>query len=180
MGKITFILGGARSGKSSQALRLAKKIGGKTAFIATCEPLDAEMKKRIRAHKESRPGSWKTFEAPDLELALLKNICAKFNLVIIDCLTLLVSNLMLSKLKPKSIEQRIKSALRILKGSSAECIIVSNEVGLGIVPDNKLGRSFRDIAGRINQITANKADTVLFMVSGIPLKVKSKEVIKSA
>ncbi len=178
MGKIIFILGGARSGKSRYAVKVAKGIGERVAFIATCEPKDYEMKKRIRLHKASRPKSWKSLDAHNLELSLLKEACAKFNVIVIDCLTLLVSNLILSGFKEKVIEKKIKSALQILSKSPVNCIIVSNEVGLGIVPDNKMARNFRDIAGRVNQIVADKADTVFFMVSGIPLKIKDKEVIK--
>jgi len=176
MGKITFILGGARSGKSSYAVKLAGVHKGKVAFIATCQALDSEMKKRIRLHKASRPKPWKSFDAPKLEILVLKDICAKFNVIIIDCLTLLVSNLILSGVKENDVEKKIKSALEILSKNNAECIIVSNEVGLGIVPNNKTARDFRDVAGRINQIVAQEADKVIFMVSGIPLMVKTNKV----
>lgn len=172
MGKITFILGGARSGKSSQAVKLAVDSGGKAAFIATCEPLDEEMQKRIRLHKKSRPANWKSFDSPKLDTAALKDACARFDVVIIDCLTLLVSNLMLCGLKEAAIKKKIASALKILARSKAAGIIVSNEVGLGIVPDTKLGRDFRDVAGRINQMAARKSGEVIFMVSGIPWRIK--------
>jgi len=130
------------------------------------------MKKRIRLHKASRPKSWKSFDIPDMDLALLKNICPEFDVIIIDCLTLLVSNLMLSGIKEEDIKNKINSVLEILNKNKAECVIVSNEVGLGIVPDNKLGRDFRDIAGKINQTMAKHADEVFFMVSGIPWRIK--------
>lgn len=178
MGKITFILGGARSGKSRYALKLAKDIGGKAAFIATCELKDSEMKKRACQHRKARPPHWKTFEEPLNPGLLLKKIGAKFDLVLIDCLTLLVSNLILKGLNESRIINRINEILRRLKKIRAQAIIVSNEVGSGIVPENKLARDFRDIAGRISQITAEKADSVFFMVSGIALKLKDKEVIK--
>lgn len=172
MGKIIFILGGARSGKSRKAIILAKEIGGKVGFIATCQPLDKEMARRISAHKKARPAPWKTFECPKDIVKVLKIIGNGFNVIIIDCLTLWVSNLLLTGSEEKKIEHEIKLALTLLKKIKASLIIVSNEVGLGIVPDNELGRSFRDIAGRVNQMVAREADEVLFMAAGLPWKLK--------
>ncbi|MBM3246095.1 MAG: bifunctional adenosylcobinamide kinase/adenosylcobinamide-phosphate guanylyltransferase [Candidatus Omnitrophica bacterium] len=171
MGKITFIIGGGRSGKSSYALSLAKKYK-KVAFIATCAPGDSEMKKRIRLHQKSRPENWQTFEELRDIPAALKRIGPEFNLIIIDCLTLLVSNLFLEGLKEKNIADEIKKTLILLKKIKGHSIIVSNEVGLGIVPQHKLTRDFRDIAGRVNQIVAKEADKAFFMVSGLALKLK--------
>ena len=172
MGKITLILGGARSGKSKFALELAKKSYGRVAFIATCQPRDLEMRKRIVSHKKARPKHWKTFEEP-LELpALVEKIGAKFNVIIIDCLTLLVSNLFLSGVKAKEIEKKAGCLCREIKKIKAGAIIISNEVGMGIVPDNALSREFRDIAGRVNQIVAAESDMVFAIFSGIPLKIK--------
>lgn len=172
MGKITFILGGARSGKSRLAVKLAKQQGGKIAFIATCMPRDPEMAKRIHIHKKSRPRSWKTFENPKDITLLSDSIGSKFDLIIIDCLTLLVSGLILSGLKQASIESKVNKMLGALKKIKAQSIVVSNEVGLGIVPENKLARDFRDIAGRINQLLAAKSDTLFLVYAGIPLKLK--------
>ncbi len=174
MGKITFILGGARSGKSTYALILAKKREQKVAFIATCQALDNEMKQRIKLHKNSRPSDWQTFEEPYDILKVLKKIDTKFDCIIIDCLTLLVSNFILSKHKKNSILSKITEIFDYLKKTKGRSIIVSNEVGLGIVPANILARNFRDIAGSVNQIVAKRADEVFFMVSAIPLKVKAK------
>lgn len=174
MGKITFILGGAKSGKSTYALMLAKKRTQKAAFVATCQALDNEMKQRIRLHKKERPSDWQTFEEPYDILNVLKKIGGKFDCIIIDCLTLLVSNLILSKEKNSSIEIKITEIIKYLKKIRASAIIVSNEVGLGIVPANRLARNFRDIAGSVNRIVSRDADEVLFMVAGIPLKIKSK------
>lgn len=171
MGKVTFILGGSRSGKSSYALELAKKYK-RVAFIATCQPKDLEMKRRIRLHKKLRPAYWQTFEEFQDIPALLKKIGLKFDLIIIDCLTLWVSNLLLEGLKETAIEDKAKRMAILLKKSKSQSIIVSNEVGLGIVPQNKLSRNFRDIAGRVNQIVAENSDAVFFMFSGIPLKIK--------
>ena len=172
MGKITFVLGGARSGKSTYALSAAKKNKQKVAFIATCQPLDKEMECRIDLHKRSRPIHWKTFEEAKNVDALLADIGGGFNCIIIDCLTLLVSNLILAGSGRKVIEDKILKIIACLKKKKGRAIIVSNEVGLGVVPVNKLARDFRDIAGSVNQIMARESDEVIFMVSGIPWKIK--------
>jgi len=173
MGRIIFILGGARSGKSTYALELAKKYK-KVAFIATCQGLDAEMKKRIRLHQKTRPKHWSTFEeSNDLEPLLMK-ISKRFNCAIIDCLTLWVSNLILGEYKQGEIIKKVNALLSKLRSKRTKIIMVSNEVGLGIVPAHKLGRDFRDIAGKVNQLVAKEADEVFFMVSGIPWRIKCK------
>lgn len=172
MGKITFIIGGTRSGKSAFALKEACEDRGKVAFLATCNPSDVEMKKRVALHKKGRPGHWKTFEEPLEPELLLKKIGTKFDFIIIDCLTLLVSNLMLEGFKEEAIQYRIKKMLDVLKGIKAQAVIVSNEVGLGIVPENKLARHFRDVAGRANQLVAEKSERVFFLVSGLPWRIK--------
>ncbi len=174
MNKITLILGGARSGKSSYALRLAKKYK-KVAFIATCLGLDKEMQERIRLHKESRPKHWKTFEEPRDLARLIGKLGNGFDCILIDCLTLLVSNLILSKNSQEQILEKIEELLAVLSKKKAKVIMVSNEVGLGLVPVNKLGRDFRDIAGRVNQMVARNADKVFFIVAGIPLKIKGEK-----
>lgn len=171
MGKITFILGGARSGKSVLASKMAKRYT-KVAFIATGQALDKEMKERILLHQKQRPGRWKTFEEPRNLNKLLSGIGDAFGCILIDCLTLLTSNLILARYKKEEIFKRIEAMLAILKKKKARVIIVSNEVGLGLVPVNKLGRDFRDVAGRVNQIAAKEAGEVFFMVSGIPIKIK--------
>lgn len=173
MSKIIFILGGARSGKSTYALCLAKKYR-KTAFIATCQPLDKEMRERIRLHKEARPKHWKTFEEPLDVGPLLEKIGNEFDCIVIDCLTLLVSNLILGGYKEEGIFEKIKAMLASLKKKKARVIMVSNEVGLGLVPANKLGRDFRDAAGKVNQIIAKEANEVFFIISGMPLKLNKK------
>ena len=171
MGKIILILGGARSGKSTYALALAKKHKD-VAFIATCEGLDKEMRERIKRHKEARPRHWQTFEEPKEIAGLLAKLGNGFDCILIDCLTLLVSNLLLTKHKEAEIIKRTEVMLAQLKKKKAKVILVSNEVGLGLVPANKLGRDFRDIAGKVNQLAAAKADEVFFIVSGIPMRVK--------
>jgi adenosylcobinamide kinase/adenosylcobinamide-phosphate guanylyltransferase len=171
MSKITFILGGARSGKSTHALELAKKYK-QVAFIATCQALDIEMEQRIGLHRKNRPQHWKTFEEEkDIALAL-KKTGNKFDCIIIDCLTLLISNLLLSGSSENLIEDKINKTIPIIRKLKGKVIIVSNEVGLGIVPNTRLGRDFRDIAGKINQIVAKNSDEVFFMISGIPWRIK--------
>lgn len=172
MARVTFILGGARSGKSKYALELAKNNGRKVIFIATASPQDKEMEKRIRLHKKSRPAHWQTLENPKDIAESLKKIGAEYDIILIDCLTLIVSNFMLDGLKENAIRNKIAAMLNSAKRNKAQVIIVSNEVGLGIVPENKLARDFRDIAGRVNQIVAAKSDEAYFMVSGMPLRLK--------
>lgn len=171
MDKITLILGGTRSGKSSYALTLAKK-HKKVVFIATCQALDKEMQERINLHKETRPKHWETFEEPKELVKLLAKIDSRFDCILIDCLTLLVSNLMLSGNNQKQTLKKIEELLFTLNRKKAKVILVSNEVGLGLVPANRLGRDFRDIAGKVNQLAAQQAGQVFFMAAGLPLKIK--------
>lgn len=171
---IILILGGARSGKSRLAVKIAEEKARKAAFIATCRPLDEEMEARIRVHRKARPRHWKTFEEYKNIPLLLKKIGDKFDIIILDCLTLLASNLLLDGRKEVDIERETKRIVSIIGKIRSEVIIVSNEVGLGIVPDNRLGRDFRDISGRMNQIIAKEACEVFFMVSGLPMRVKGE------
>jgi len=172
MKRFIFILGGARSGKSSYAVELAASSWKKIAFIATCSPLDGEMKKRISLHKKSRPRNWKLVEEGiKIDSALLK-LGNKYEAALIDCMGLFVSNLMTEGLKDNEIEKRIKSFVRAILKVKLNVIVVSNEVGYGIVPDNALARRFRDLLGTANQMMAKKADEVIFMQAGIPVKIK--------
>jgi adenosylcobinamide kinase / adenosylcobinamide-phosphate guanylyltransferase len=173
MNKITLILGGARSGKSNYALSLAKKYR-KVAFIATCQGRDKEMCERIKLHKETRPKHWETFEEPKELAKLMEKINSSFDCILIDCLTLLVSNLVLAGDKQGQVLKKVKELLSVLSKKKAKIILVSNEVGLGLVPVNKLGREFRDIAGKINQVVASEVGEVLFMVAGLPMNIKGK------
>lgn len=171
MGKIVFILGGARSGKSAYALELAKK-HKRVAFIATCQALDKEMASRIELHKKSRPKHWDTLEEPKDIKAIVGKVKDKYDCIIIDCLTLFISNLLLSGSSKAAIEKIINDLIPALKRINCMVIIVSNEVGMGIVPDNKLSRDFRDISGRVNQIVAREAGKVILTAAGLPLKIK--------
>jgi len=178
-GKLIFITGGARSGKSSFAEKIAAKTSKEVAYIATGQPLDDEMKIRIKKHKDRRPTNWKTYEEPIEVRELVSRLGLEKEVILIDCLTLLVSNLLLRKENkvgdPKWEEEILLEIKRLVENSykvPAQVIIVSNEVGMGLVPDNPLGRVYRDILGRANSIIADKADEVFMMVSGIPLKIK--------
>jgi adenosylcobinamide kinase/adenosylcobinamide-phosphate guanylyltransferase len=171
---LIFITGGARSGKSKLALQLAERAGGKVAFIATARAEDDEMAERILIHQESRPKEWTTIEEPvDVPGAIAK--VADHDLIIMDCLTLLLSNLMLDNSSLDEIDgilgkmEDLVKASRSFKGT---VIVVSNEVGMGIVPENELARKFRDLAGRANQIMAKAADEVYLCVSGVPVNIK--------
>ncbi|MFH1406478.1 MAG: bifunctional adenosylcobinamide kinase/adenosylcobinamide-phosphate guanylyltransferase [Candidatus Omnitrophota bacterium] len=171
MKRIIFIIGGVRSGKSAFAIKLAKDFRGPVAFVATCMPKDKEMHQRIKAHKNSRPAAWKTIvEEKDIFSALKET--SKYPVVIIDCLTLLVSNLLLSSKGEKTILADIKKFLYAACNMKKTFIIVSNEVGCGIVPENALARRFRDIHGQVNKIVAEYSDDVYLMIAGIPANIK--------
>ncbi|MDD3274372.1 MAG: bifunctional adenosylcobinamide kinase/adenosylcobinamide-phosphate guanylyltransferase [Candidatus Omnitrophica bacterium] len=175
MGKLIFITGGARSGKSTFAVNLARTIKKKKVFIATCLPGDGEMKKRVALHRKGRPSSWKTVEPGKPLPEIFKKEAAREAVLILDCLTLFVASLLMKKYTARGIRQELDKALREIKKGKAEVIIVSNEVGSGLVPENKLGRDFRDIAGSCNQRAAASADEVFCLVAGIPLKIKGEK-----
>ncbi len=166
---LTLILGGARSGKSSLAEHLVEAAGG-GIYLATAEAHDAEMSERILLHRERRGELWHTLEEPlDLAGALREGNKLGKGPVLVDCLTLWLSNLMAAQ---KDIAQETDALISTLNEIDAPVIMVSNEVGLGIVPDNALARSFRDEAGRLNQQLAGVADRVVFVAAGLPLQLK--------
>ena len=173
MKKFIFILGGSRSGKSRYAVELAKKLKKKVAFIATATSPDREMKKRIKLHKISRPRQWKLIEEGKDISSILSKLESRCELVLIDCLGLLISNLLANNLEDKEIERRIKKLISNILKVKITTILVSNEVGGGIVPANLLARRFRDILGLANQMMAKKANEVIFMQAGIPISIKS-------
>jgi adenosylcobinamide kinase/adenosylcobinamide-phosphate guanylyltransferase len=166
----TFIIGGCRSGKSRYALALAEKIADDNRiFIATCIPQDDEMKKRVSRHQRERGKGWDAFEAPvELPEAILEQ-SKNAEVVLVDCLTLWISNLFMESEDPDVKTGRLTDAVH-----KAECpvIIVSNEVGTGIVPKNALARKYRDAVGLANQKVASKVKEVIWMVAGIPVKIK--------
>lgn len=175
---LTFILGGARSGKSSYALRLAEKQGGRVLYVATAQAGDDEMAERIAAHRAERPAGWLTLEAP-LNVGAALDAAEPAAVVIVDCLTLLANNVLVPLPEPVSAPQaeaallaEIEALLTVYRASAATWLVVSNEVGLGLVPPYPLGRVYRDALGRANQLVAAAAANVLFMVAGLPLVVK--------
>lgn len=178
-GKLTLILGGARSGKSSYAQDLAMNMSGKVIYVATAEARDDEMKERIAVHRAERPKGWLTVEAPTKVGKALEKTISSADVVLLDCLTLLTSNILLSMPENASVAEvqaamdvEIDELLSVIEQSDAKWIIVTNEVGLGLVPAYALGRTYRDVLGRVNQRLAKAAEEVLFMVAGLPMKVK--------
>lgn len=181
--RFVLVLGGARSGKSDLAQKLALDMGGPVLFVATAEAGDEEMRRRIEAHQRSRPGDWRTLEAP-LRLAdALERSAADVAVVVIDCVSLWVSNL-LQAASPKGLEEPDQEAAQRLlseelgtlhdwyRGGMASVIVVSNEVGMGLVPPYPAGRAFRDLVGWANQRLAILASEVYLVVAGIPVDLK--------
>jgi adenosylcobinamide kinase/adenosylcobinamide-phosphate guanylyltransferase len=178
MARLALISGGCRSGKSRQALELAEKGGGGRLLVATCAPLDEEMKARIARHQAERRGrGWETIEETiDLEGVLRTN--AAFEVVLVDCLTLWINNLLHAaqqqsrELDEEEMGLRAAKVVDICRQRPGKVVLVTNEVGLGIMPENALARRFCDLVGRCNQVVAQAADEVIFMVSGLPLRLK--------
>ena len=177
MGRIVFVIGGARSGKSSFALKEASGIPGRKLYIATAEPLDKEMKERIERHKRERSSEWEVIEEP-VDIASILKKTGSYDVLLLDCLTLWVSNIKMRYQERERQEDMFNgfvNALKEFKDSSdtdATLFAVSNEVGMGIVPQNELARDFRDLSGLLNQRVAEMADEVYFVIAGIPLRIK--------
>jgi adenosylcobinamide kinase/adenosylcobinamide-phosphate guanylyltransferase len=173
---VTLVLGGARSGKSAYAESLAESLivrasgtDGGALYIATAEPGDEEMAERIRRHQGRRGGAWATIEEP-LELAdMLRRVSDPARPVLVDCLTLWLSNVMAAD---RDVDAEVAALTEGLGDLAGPVVLVSNEVGLGVVPATPLGRAFRDHAGRLNQAVARRADRVVFVVAGLPLALK--------
>ena len=177
------VTGGARSGKSHFAQEMAAKSGKKVLFVATAQAGDDEMLRRIEAHRRSRPVAWRTLEASEKVGSCILRDLGDSQLVVLDCITLLVNNLIGPFLSvdgadidesrsEQAVVVEIEALISCIKGSNSDFIIVTNEVGLGLVPDNKLGRVYRDLLGKANQTLAAIADEVYFMVSGLSLRLK--------
>jgi adenosylcobinamide kinase/adenosylcobinamide-phosphate guanylyltransferase len=181
MHKLTFILGGARSGKSDHAERLAEQEQRSVLYIATAEPLDEEMRGRIASHRQHRPIDWETLELPANVGRHLLAHPQRAEVVVLDCLTLLVSNRLLQVAPDPDhpdetaaraiVEDEIQMLLKAVDEVPARWLVVSNEVGQGIVPAYPVGRLFRDLLGWANKQLAGKADEVIWMVAGIPVPV---------
>jgi adenosylcobinamide kinase/adenosylcobinamide-phosphate guanylyltransferase len=176
--KLTFILGGARSGKSRFAQQMAEESGKRVLFVATATAGDEEMASRIQAHRASRPAGWRTLEAP-LGVGRAIHQAQGTELILVDCLTLLTSNVLM-ELPEDAPDAEFDAALMVeideligaYRDSPAEWVVISNEVGLGLVPPYPMGRLYRDGLGKANQRLAQEADVVLFMVAGIPMRVR--------
>jgi len=179
----TLIIGGARSGKSNFAQELAMKMPQPVLFVATAEAGDEEMRQRIETHKKARPDTWRTLEATTL---VGKRICQEIGAlptVIVDCITLLVSNILNKHLdtdgelaEPRLIEEEVMAEIGLLVDCisrvNAGFIVVTNEVGQGLVPTSSMGRLYRDLLGKANQILVQNADDIYLMIAGLPLKIK--------
>lgn len=162
-----FILGGARSGKSRFAENWVAAHGGRPAYIATAQALDEEMAQRIAQHRRDRGGAWHTVEAPMDLAGAIAEVSANADAILVDCLTLWLSNWILAGREPP-----VSELMEAVTACPRPLALVANEVGLGIVPDNALARRFRDGAGNLNQAVAAAVEQVVMMVAGLPLKVK--------
>jgi adenosylcobinamide kinase / adenosylcobinamide-phosphate guanylyltransferase len=168
---VTLVLGGARSGKSRFAQKLAERASA-VAFVATAKAVDDEMRDKIRRHQQQRPTHWRTVEEP-LELGRVVIECAPHcDILLVDCLTLFVANVL--EAGPEMLDARIDSLVDALRNVQSSVVLVSNEVGSGVVPAYPLGRQFRELLGEVNQRVASVADNVLFMVAGLPLALKGQ------
>jgi adenosylcobinamide kinase/adenosylcobinamide-phosphate guanylyltransferase len=176
---LTLLLGGARSGKSSYAQSLAEATGKAVTFIATAQALDEEMSLRIQKHRAERPANWETLEIPLGITSHAQQI--KSDVVILDCITLLASNLLMQFVKDDlvdetgfvpALQEEVSGLITMIRKQEQEWIIISNEIGLGLVPAYQMGRVYRDGLGWANQRLAREADKVIFMVAGIPTVVK--------
>ena len=185
MSKLVLVTGGARSGKSLYAESLCRAQNNKTAYIATSIPFDEELKARVVKHREMRPSEWETFEVYEDVYKVIPEIEGSYQTVILDCVTLMVNNLMfkenvdyetLSTIEVDRLEAAIKEQfirfIEAVQKTELYVVVVTNEIGLCPVAANKLTRIYTDIIGRMNQILAKNSDEVYFVVSGIPMKIK--------
>lgn len=172
MSKNIFISGGARSGKSRLAEKLAEGYGEPLCYIATGEARDGEMAERIANHRQRRGNAWQTVEEPLQLLESIREASGGCRAILVDCITLWITNLLFHHDAVEPVLAEVKALAELLHALKIPIILVSNEVGMGIVPENALARSFRDLAGQANQILAEAADEVYVTISGIPLKLK--------
>ena len=191
MGKLTLLMGGARSGKSTFAENRASEIGGENVlYVATSESKDEEMKERVVKHRADRSSAWKTVEAPRNVAQAIRQVRSDAPVILLDCMTFLVANHLMDAAAPENdpfddpsadpFDEKIEAAVvaevealvAYAQEEDVELLVVSNEVGLGLVPPYELGRAYRDILGRANQILAHHADEVQLLVAGIPMRVK--------
>lgn len=167
---LRLVIGGARAGKSSLAARLAASTGLPVTFVATAQALDEEMARRIARHRDERPEGWRTVEEPVDLLGALER--SGDDAVVVDCLTLWVSNLVLAGLTDADVESRAEAAAEHGAARTPPTLVVTNEVGMGVHPASDLGRRFRDLLGRVNSIWAGRAEQVLLVVAGRALRLE--------
>lgn len=178
MGELTLILGGARSGKSAYAERLARECGDDVLFVATATAGDEEMARRIAAHRAERPPAWRTLEVPRGVAGAVAAVSPPAAIILLDCVTLLISNILLAHeaegdaVLGRAVDAEIDTLLDRIATGVAHWIVVSNEVGLGLVPPYPLGRVYRDLLGRANARLAARADRAYLLVAGLPLDLK--------
>ena len=178
-GRLILLLGGARSGKSRYAETWAQEHGRRVLFVATAQAFDDEMRQRIARHRADRPASWTTIEAPRQTGAAIRSALTNQDTVLVDCITLLASNVLLALPEDatqdeanRAILAEIDALLAVRASSSATWLVVSNEVGMGVVPPTRLGRFYRDALGYANQRLAQSADEVVLLVAGLPWRLK--------
>ncbi len=169
--RLILVLGGAASGKSQVALDLAGQVGPR-AFVATGQALDREMKVRIERHQATRSSDWETAEVPADLAKWFSNNGKSYQTIVLDCLTLWLSNLQRRRLRDVAVSEATANLLQAIRATRARVVMVSNELGLGLVPATKAVRAFRDLAGRVNQQVAAEADEVYLTISGLPLRLK--------
>ena len=174
MARSLFIVGGARSGKSRFAIERFSP-DDRVVFVATAEARDEEMAKRIARHRAERPSRWSTLEEPIELVSRLRDLDEGYDVVIVDCLTLWVSNLLLRGERDDAILERADALAGLIRNRRSSITVVSNEVGEGVHPETAAGLRFRDALGRVNQQVAAACETVVLMVAGIPLTVKARE-----
>jgi len=183
MKKAILIIGGARSGKSRFAQELGRKLGGAVLFVATAEAGDPEMCQRIEEHRKERPAAWHTLEVTCHVGNRIKQEIGEAQVVVVDCVTLLVSNIFsqyndqtLERIEESVLEEQVMAEIsklvECMRKIDASFVIVSNEIGLGLVPTTRVGRLYRDLLGKANQMLAQCADEVYLMVAGLPVKIK--------
>lgn len=174
MKRLILLTGSTRCGKSRLAVEWARRFGPRILYLATCRPADEEMRCRVKRHRRTRPASWQTRETPEHLAETLRNVNGTIDGAILDCLTLHVSRLMSRKASDEAVLQQIRALCDTMRRAPFPIVIVTNEVGWGVVPTSRLGRRFRDLAGLANQLVAEAADEVYLVVDGLPLCLKRR------
>ena len=170
---LTLVTGGIKSGKSFWAQQQAERLSGTRAFVATAQALDDEMKERIAKHKQARGDAWVTFEEPKDPVTLVNDITGRFDIILIDCLTIWVSNLLtIYQMDEDAAAQQIAGLSACLSRAAAQVFVISNETGMGIIPADALSRLYQRLLGSLNSKVAAAADEVYLMVAGIPVRIK--------